>query len=48
MKFNDAANTRIYCKEYDRPDGRRIVMLQNDKQIRDRIATYGEYEYEFN
>ena len=56
MKFSGANNTRIYCKEFHRRDGKRVVLLQavrkktqkNDKQIIDRISAYGEYEYEFD
>ncbi len=56
MKFSGASNTRIYCKEFHRGDGKRIVLLQavskktqkNDRQIIDRISAYGEYEYEFD
>ena len=56
MKFSDRNNTRIYCREFDLSDGRRVVMLQavakksqkNDRRIRDRISAYGAYEYEFD
>ena len=56
MKFSGSNNTRIYCKEFHRRDGKKVVLLEavrkktqkNDRQIIDRISAYGEYEYEFD
>jgi hypothetical protein len=56
MKFNDARNIRVYCKEISL-NGKKIIMIsayskkantvQDDKKIKTLIETISEYEYDF-